>query len=121
MSSKKSKSASDSHRTFTVAGSDSGDVGGVYNGKNPGVAARKAASVLHRKTDKVKFKFILRETTNGSSKKSKFYEATIEKLRTPEVRTLTKPDGTSVTVTATKKVHIKSCHQGEMESVRTPN
>lgn len=106
-------------RHFTVSGSDVGVSGGTYTSDSPYAAAKKAASQISRKNKKSdKFKFILREKTQGSSKKSFFYEATIEHLKTPIETPWKKADGTPVF--KTKKVHLRTCHGDELKSVHTP-
>lgn len=107
-------------RTFTVAGSDHGVTGGNYVSTSPTAAAKKAARVLAKKTHLEKFKFILREKTKGSEKKSYFYEAMVENLKEPIViEAWTKKDGTPVTIT--KKIHLRVCHHSEMHTVKTPS
>jgi hypothetical protein len=111
-------SAKGGDRHFTVAGSELGVSGGTYSG-TPYAAAKKAARVLFAKTTHKKFKFILREKTQGSSKKSYFYEAEIHDLKTPIViESWKKKDGTPVTIT--KEVKLRTCHHDEMQSVHTP-
>lgn len=106
-------------RTFTVAGSDHGVTGGTYISTSPTAAAKKAARILSKKTHLDKFKFILREKTKGSEKKSYFYEANIVNLRTPIViEAWKKKDGTPVTIT--KKINLRVCHHDEMHTVKTP-
>lgn len=105
-------------RHFTVAGSELGVHGGNYSG-TPYSAAKKAARILFSKTQHKKFKFILREKTQGSDKKSFFYEAEVKDLKTPIViESWKKKDGTPVTIT--KEVKLRTCHHDEMHSVRTP-
>lgn len=105
-------------RTFTVAGSDHGITGGNYISTSPTAAAKKAARILSKKTHLNKFKFILREKTKGSEKKSYFYEADIIDLKTPIViAAWTKKDGSPVTIT--KKINLRVCHHDEMHTVKT--
>lgn len=84
----KAKKAS---RYFKVAGSGIGFEGGRYSGETPEQAARKAGRQLWRKVeteseykrfDKTSvLKFILVETTQGSSKRTYSYK--VEKKRKP--------------------------------------
>jgi hypothetical protein len=105
-------------RSFKIVGSNVSETGGNYKGTSPSSAAKKAASMLFRKSNKTTFKFILKEKTQGSEKKSWFYEATIEKLKNPIViESWKKKDGTPVMIT--KKVHLRICHHDEMKSIQT--
>lgn len=98
-------------RYFKVAGSDIEFEGGRYSSDGgPKKAAVRAASMIFRaienKSKKPEFekykryknkeiiKFILSETTRGSNKKSKFYEASKIPLKNP--KTVTK-DGVEIT------------------------
>lgn len=82
---------SEKKRTFTIQGSDITFKGGDYKGDTPKVAAKKAAKRLfalardrkspyHRYAHLSTIKFILREKTQGSDKKTYFYEANIHEL-----------------------------------------
>jgi hypothetical protein len=84
-------SSSDKKRTFTIQGSDITFKGGDYKGDTPKAAAKKAAkrlfalardknSSFHRYAHLTTIKFILREKTRGSDKKTYFYEANIHEL-----------------------------------------
>lgn len=122
-------------RTFTIQGSDIGFTGGIYKVKKedgvPSSAARKAGSVLfrvvrngakyHHKPKEfpqfAKFskyakyakdktiKFLLRETTRGSSKESFYYEASVIELKDPIV-----VNRNGVEITIERKVSVKVCH-----------
>lgn len=89
-------------RTFKISGSDIEFEGGRYmSDAGPKKAATKAGSMLFRmienksgKKEYAKFKkfsnhkivkFILTETTRGSDKASKYYEASKIPLKTPKV------------------------------------
>jgi hypothetical protein len=82
-----------SERTFTISGSDIGFAGGNYKASAPGAAGKKAARQLFRLVEKdPKFakyksqktiKFLLRETTRDSAKKSFYYESSMNKLKEP--------------------------------------
>lgn len=94
----------DVKRYFTVVGSDIGFEGGRYGtdkSKQPKSAAKRAASAIFRmienkqnKSEWRKFekfashkaiKFIIRETTQGSSKDTFYFEAQSVPLKTPKV------------------------------------
>lgn len=106
-------------RTFKISGSDIGFEGGRYlSDSGPAKAAKKAGSMLFRmvenksnKPDLRKYKkfhehkvikFILTESTQGSKKESKYYEATKIPLKTPKV---VERDG--VTITYSFKILVK--------------
>lgn len=114
-----------SKRTFTIQGSELKYDGGIYTSKNkPGAtlsAAKKAASQLFKMVENKNnlkewktfeqfkknksIKFILRETTKDSNKKSYNYEATKVELDEPIV--IVKNDKEII---ITKKINVKSCH-----------
>ena len=81
------------NNSYTIESSDINFSGGRYISSNPYNAAKKAASQLFRKAhNEEKFKkykslknikFILRETTSGSSKKEFTYKAVQTKLTKP--------------------------------------
>lgn len=75
-------------RSFTVASSSIGSVGGRYKSKNPSAAAKKAATKLFAKKNVAKIQFSLRESTRGSDKKVYEYTAIRETLTKPLVRTI---------------------------------
>jgi hypothetical protein len=79
-------------RSFKIAGSGIGFKGGRYVSKGVYIAAKRAGSKLFQKLNdpaykkhakKNKIKFILIETTKGSKKKTRAYEATRSKLSQP--------------------------------------
>jgi len=107
-------------RHFVVAASEVGFNGGLYKSKSPISAAKKAAKVLLRmienkdhnpewhKFDHFKgktVKFILRESTQGSAKKSYFYEASLVHLKEPKI---IQRDGKDIAIT--KQVIVKTCN-----------
>jgi hypothetical protein len=113
-----------SKRTFVIAGSDIGHTGGRYfsdNSGSPLSAARKASKVLFRmienkankpdweKFDKFKdhktVKFLLRESTKGSEKKTYYYEAKVNHLKSPKVY-----KRGDVEIEVTKEVVVKTCN-----------
>jgi hypothetical protein len=74
------------HRNFTVEFCELLDMGGLFKGKTPGQAARKAARKLFKLSPKKReIKFTLREMTQGSGKKEYKYVATKHMLDTPKV------------------------------------
>ena len=77
-----------SNNTYTIEKSESGFVGGRYNSKTPGGAAKKAATRLFKNTNKKVIKFTIRQTTQGSDKKLYKYEAKRIKLDKPVVITI---------------------------------
>lgn len=84
-------------RNFTIEDSNIGYTGGIYKSTTPQSAAKKVASVLFRLSQNKKNKpewrkyeknvskviFSIRETTNGSSKKTYSYSGKREKLDKP--------------------------------------
>lgn len=87
----------DKKRSFTIQGSDITFQGGNYKGDSPSIAARKAAKRLfslikdskspyHTYSHYTTIKFILREKTQGSNKKTYFYEANIHELKGNEIK-----------------------------------
>ena len=90
-------SGADKKRSFTIQGSDITFKGGDYKGDTPKGAAKKAAkrlfslikdekSPFHRYARLSTIKFILREKTRGSEKKTYFYEANIHELKGDEIK-----------------------------------
>jgi hypothetical protein len=78
--------SADKTRHFTVEFCDLVDMGGIYKGKSPSQAARKAARKLFKMSPKRQsIPFTLRETTQGSDKKEYDYIATKRVLDTPKV------------------------------------
>ena len=114
------------HRYFTIQGSDLGFEGGRYKGKSPAIAARKAAKQLFRMIENKnkkrewskyahyasydKIKFILRETSKESDKKTYYYKATSEELDKPKI-----VKRANIEYTITKKITVTSC-PGNMSS-----
>lgn len=73
-------------RNFTVEFCELLDMGGIFKGRSPGQAARKAARKLFKISPKKKeIKFTLREMTQGSEKKEYKYVATKKTLDVPKV------------------------------------
>ena len=87
-------------KSFTIEGSGTGFKGGRYRSKTgPLSAAKKAGARLYRdltesqiklreKKGKKDIKFILKETTSGSSKETLFFKVTRVTLKKPTVRTI---------------------------------
>lgn len=104
-----------SDRSFTVQGSEFGVTGGTYHSKTPSAAAKKAARILLKSKPSAKsVKFILREATRGSAKKSYFYEAFVHHLDTPIV-----VNRGGVEITIKKQLKLRTCQQHEMHSVKS--
>lgn len=121
-------------RNFTIQGSDIGFSGGLYVAKEPLAAAKKAGTKLFQMIDHAQkykedpknekyikykdiaeyakyngqksIKFLLRESTQGSKKKSYFYEITQKKLSVPKEVTRGK-----VTITVNRETTVKSCKE----------
>jgi hypothetical protein len=117
-------------RNFTVQGSDIGFTGGHYESKSPSGAGSKAGTKLFKmiehgvlyNSDKTKYKkyekmapyakyagaksvkFLLRETTQDSAKKSFYYEVKQTTLKTPIII-----NRNGVDVAITRKMTIKAC------------
>jgi len=114
-----------SKRKFTIQGSEIKYDGGIYTSKSKSgatlSAAKKAASQLFKMVENKKdlkewrqyeqfkknksIKFILRETTQDSNKKSYNYEATMIQLDEPIVIVKNNQE-----ITITRKINVKSCH-----------
>jgi len=94
------KPLSTGEKTFTIEGSGINKTGGRYRSKTgPLAAAKKAGARLYReltegqiklreKKGKKDIKFILKETTRGSSKETFFFKVTRITLKKPLVRTI---------------------------------
>ena len=78
--------SADKVRHFTVEFCDMADMGGIFKGRSPGQAARKAARKLFKMSPKrTSIPFTLRETTQGSDKKEYDYIGTKKTLNPPKV------------------------------------
>ncbi|NBX51952.1 hypothetical protein EBT25_18940 [bacterium] len=100
-------------RTFTVQGSEFGVMGGTYKSSSPMAAAKKASRILFKSKKGAKsVKFILRETTRDSAKKSYFYEAFVHYFDEPKV-----VSRGGVDIEITKEVKIKTCQEHQMHTV----
>lgn len=118
--------SADGKRNFTIAGSDIEFEGGKYRISakgTPSGAARKAAKSLFRMVENKdnspewkKFsayknhktiKFILRETTQDSNKKSYYYEAKIQHIHKDDQKPVMI---NGVEIIHTKKIVVKTCN-----------
>jgi flagellar basal body rod protein FlgC len=118
----------DKKRSFTIQGSDITFEGGNYKGDTPKAAARKAAKRLfalakdknspyHKYHNLVTIKFILREKTRGSDKKTYFYEANVHELKGDEIKYIKvkSPDSEDadeqgyVQYPVTKEIKVATC------------
>lgn len=73
-------------RNFTIEICESMELGGVFKGKTPGQAAKKASRKVFKLAPKKKtIVFTLREMTQGSEKKEYRYTATKRELDVPKV------------------------------------
>jgi hypothetical protein len=73
-------------RNFTVEFCELLDMGGIFKGRSPGQAARKATRKLFKiSPNKKEIKFTLREMTQGSEKKQYKYVGTKKVLDVPKV------------------------------------
>lgn len=112
-------------RSFTIQASEIGFVGGVYRSDLPSKASKKAAKRLfqlvsdksspyHKYANISKVKFILREKTIGSDKKTFFYEAEKKDLETPQIVKVKAPKNPKadadgyITYEVTKKIAVKA-------------
>ena len=111
-------------RHFTIQGSDIGFSGGHFKSDSPYKAAKKAARSLFTALEKdskyaryksnKSVKFLLRETTQGSEKKSYYYDASVLVLDPPE-----EVERAGKTIVIKRKVSIKTCH--DAVTVKTPS
>lgn len=113
-------------RSFTIQASEIGFVGGDYKSDLPSKASKKAAKRLfaliedvngpyHAKhSNLTKVKFILREKTLGSAKKTFFYEAEKKDLAKPievKVKAPANPKADKdgyITYEVSKKIQVKA-------------
>jgi hypothetical protein len=115
----------DKKRTFTIESSVIGFTGGSYKSDSPLKAGKKAAKRLFQLIEKEEeykkfasrdsLKFVLREKTRGSDKKTFYYETSLEDLKTPKVITVKAPKSPAadangmVKYTVTKEIKVASC------------
>lgn len=114
------KPLSAGERTFTIEGSGTGFKGGRYRTKTgPLAAAKKAGARLYRdltesqiklreKKGKKDIKFILKETTRGSSKETLFFKVTRVTLKKPVTRTIA-----GNTIVSKYTYEVKKCGSDE--------
>lgn len=108
MSASSKTSKADEKRNFVIAGSDFGDAGGSYHGKTHAVAAKKAASMIVKKHNAEKpFNVLIRETTNGSPKKTHSYKVEVKKFKTPKELPFKDKEGNPVF--AYHEVKVSAC------------
>jgi hypothetical protein len=118
--------SADGKRNFTIAGSDIEFEGGKYRISSKGTpagAARKAAKSLFRMVENKDnapewkkyssyknhktIKFILRETTQDSNKKSYYYEAKVQHIHKDDQKSVII---NGVEIIHTKKIIVKTCN-----------
>lgn len=114
-------------RTFIIQASEIGFSGGVYTSDAPAKAGKKAAkrlfnlvandSKFKRYASKQTIKFILRERTKGSDKKTFFYEASMTKLSKPKSIRVKAPNAQNadkdgyVSYQINKEIKIQACEE----------
>ena len=121
-------SISNKKRSFVIEGSDIGFMGGIYHPNksgSPGSAAKKAAKTLFRmlenkdnKDEWKKFnqfkdnktiKFLLRESTSDSKKKSYYYEGKIQHIKKEDQKPVMI---NGMEIIHKKKIVVKTCSDG---------
>lgn len=115
-------------RTFVIQASEIGFNGGAYNSDSPAKAGKKAAKRLFnliakdakfkRYASKETIKFILRERTKGSEKKTYFYEASLTKLSKPKTVRVKAAPGTQgadkegyISYEVSKEIKVQACEE----------
>lgn len=125
--------ADNKKRTFTIQASEIGYKGGEYKSSSPWSAAKKASKRLFQLIEKepaykdfkklASVKFILREKTQGSDKKSYFYEGTVEELKEPIYIKVKAPDSKDadaagyVKYPITKEIQVATCPQHHFDNM----
>lgn len=120
----------DTKRSFTIQSSEIGFSGGEYKSDIPSKAAKKAAKRIFKliatNDDYKKFassdtiKFLLREKTRGSEKKSYYYETSIKDLKEPKIIMVKSPNSANadkngmVQYTVTKEIVVSTCNPPNM-------
>ncbi len=115
----------DKKRSFTIQSSEIGFQGGEYKSDAPGKAAKKAAKRIFKliATDeeykkfasKDKIKFLLREKTRDSDKKTYYYETEVKNLKEPKIIMVKAPNSANadkngmVQYTVTKEIIVSTC------------
>ncbi len=121
---------SNTKRTFTIQASEIGFSGGEYKSDIPSKAAKKAANRLfelvskndaYKKfSDLTSIKFILREKSKGSDKKTFFYDATKKDLRSPKYIRVKAPDNKDadengyIKYPIHKEIKVATCSQSHV-------
>ena len=121
-------------RSFTIQASEIGFQGGDYKSSSPWSAAKKASKRLFQLVEKDPafkdfkkldtIKFILREKTQGSDKKSYFYEGSVEELKEPiyiKVKAPGSKDADAdgyVKYPVTKEVQVATCPQHHFDHIQ---
>lgn len=124
----------DKKRTFTIQASEIGFAGGEYKSDIPSKAAKKAAKRIFqlvssdpafKKYDALKtVKFILREKTRGSDKKTFFYTADIKDLKSPKYVMVKSPDNADadangmVKYAVTKEIKVATCGEEHVQHLQ---
>lgn len=122
-----------SKRTFTIQASEIGFTGGEYKSDSPNKAAKKAANRIFKLITEEEaykeyatnesIKFILREKTRGSEKKTYFYEGFVKHLDTPKYIEVKAPQNASadengiVKYAVTKEVKVAACEEHHVNQV----
>jgi hypothetical protein len=120
----------DKKRTFTIQASEIGFVGGEYKSDSPSKAAKKAAKRIFQLVSKVdeykkyasrdSLKFILREKTTGSEKKTYFYETSVKNLKSPKYIKVKAPGNADadeegfVKYPITKEIKVSACSESHV-------
>lgn len=121
-------------RTFTIQASEIGFRGGIYKNDIPSKAAKKAAKRLFELVEKEpefkrfddldSIKFILRETTKGSDKKTFFYDASKKELRKPKFVMVKAPDNPKadqdgyIKYEVNKEVKVATCSEHHVSHLK---
>jgi hypothetical protein len=119
-----------SKRTFTIQASEIGFTGGEYKSDIPSKAAKKAGKRIFKLVSEVEeykkfaskesIKFILREKSRGSEKKTYFYEASIKNLKSPKYIEVKAPGNAAadkngmVKYAVTKEVKVQTCSESHV-------
>lgn len=120
----------DTKRSFTIQSSEIGFSGGEYKSDIPSKAAKKAAKRIFKLiateddykqyASRETIKFLLREKTRGSEKKSYYYETSIKDLKQPKIIMVKAPNSANadkngmVQYTVTKEIVVSTCNPPNM-------
>lgn len=121
-------------RVFTIQASEIGFQGGEYKSDIPSKAAKKAGKRIYKEINSTpslkkyashdSIKFILREKTVDSEKKTFFYEASIKNLAKPKVIEIKSPNNANadangmVKYTVTKEIKIATCSENHVSHLQ---